>query len=137
MGCGRTLKPMTMASDASASMMSLSVIAPTAEWMTLMRDLGLVHLVQRVLERLDRALDVGLDDEVEVLELALADAREQVVERDVALLALRRAGAALSARSSARLRASRSSAKTRNSSPALGNAGQALDLDRIGRAGGS
>ena len=51
-------------------------------------DLGLVHLVQRVHERLDGALDVGLDDEVEVLELALLDAVEQVVEGDVALGAL-------------------------------------------------
>ena len=48
-------------------------------------DLGLVHLVERVLERLDRALHVGLDDEVEVLELALGDTLEQVVERDVLL----------------------------------------------------
>ena len=57
-------------------------------------DLGLVHLVERVLERLDRALDVGLDDEVEVLERAFADAGEQVVEGDVRLLAPARAGAA-------------------------------------------
>ena len=51
-------------------------------------DLGLVHLGERVLEGLDRAVDVGLDDEVEVLELALRDASEQVVERDVRLLLL-------------------------------------------------
>ena len=80
---------MTMASDASASMTSLSRDGADGRVDDVDAHLGLVHLVERVLEGLDRALDVGLDDEVEVLELAFADAREQVVEGDVRLLALR------------------------------------------------
>ena len=47
-------------------------------------DLGLVHLVQLALQRLDGADGVGLDDEVELGELVRLDAGEQVVQADVA-----------------------------------------------------
>ena len=47
--------------------------------------LGLVHLLEGVAQRLDRALDVGLHDEVQVGLLALFDAVEQVVEAHVGL----------------------------------------------------
>ena len=50
--------------------------------------LGLVHLVQRVLKGLDRALNVGLDDEVELLHLGVGHGVEQVLERDVLDLVL-------------------------------------------------
>ena len=47
--------------------------------------LGLVHLVERVAQRLDGALHVGLHDEVQVGLLALLDAAEQVVQVHVRL----------------------------------------------------
>ena len=58
-------------------------MAPTAEWIVLMRTSGLVHLVEGVLERLDGALDVRLDDEVELLDLGVGHGVEEVLERDV------------------------------------------------------
>ena len=48
------------------------------------RDLVLRQLGDLVLERLERAGDVGLEHEVELLELALLDAVEDVLERDLA-----------------------------------------------------
>ena len=51
----------------------------------LMLDLGLVHLVERVAQRLDGALHVGLHDKVQVGLLALLDAVEQVVQVHVRL----------------------------------------------------
>ena len=48
-------------------------------------DLGVLDLEQGVGERLEAALHVGLDDEVEVEDLALGDAREEVVEGERAL----------------------------------------------------
>ena len=47
--------------------------------------LGLVHLLERVAQRFDGALHVGLHDEVQVGLLALLDAVEQVVQAHVAL----------------------------------------------------
>ena len=41
------------------------------------------ELLERRLDRLGAALDVGLDDDVEVLDLALVDACEQILERDL------------------------------------------------------
>ena len=51
-------------------------------------DLGLIHLVERVLKSLDRALDVGLDDQVELLDLGVGNGLEEVLERDVLHAAL-------------------------------------------------
>ena len=62
-------------------MTSDSLIAPTPVWMTLQPHLGLLDLVERVREGADGALHVALDDDVELLEPALLDAREEVVER--------------------------------------------------------
>lgn len=50
--------------------------------------LGLIHLVERVLKGLDRTLDVGLDDQVELLDLGVGDGLEEVLERDVLHAAL-------------------------------------------------
>ena len=56
--------------------------------------LGLVHLLERVAQRLDRALHVGLHDEVQVGLLTLLDATEQVVQAHMRLrLLLGQAGA--------------------------------------------
>ena len=63
---GRTPKPMMMASEAAARTTSVSVMAPTAEWMVLMRTSDWSILSSGVWQRLDGALDVGLDDEVEL-----------------------------------------------------------------------
>ena len=46
--------------------------------------LGVADLRELARDRLDRALHVGLDDEVEVLDDALADPREQLLERGAA-----------------------------------------------------
>ena len=46
-------------------------------------NLGLVHLVERVLEGLDGTLDVSLDDEVELLDLGIGHGVEEVLKRDV------------------------------------------------------
>ena len=48
-------------------------------------DLVVLDLSERIGERLETALDVGLDDQVEVADLALLDAREEVVEGERAL----------------------------------------------------
>lgn len=46
-------------------------------------DLGLIHLVERILKGLDGTLDVGLDDQVELLDLGVGNGLEEVLERDV------------------------------------------------------
>ena len=63
---------MMIASDAAASITSDSLIPPGAAWITLIVDLLLRQLRDLVLERLERARDVGLEDDVELLDLALA-----------------------------------------------------------------
>ena len=63
----RTLKPMIGASEAAASVTSDSVMPPTPEWRTCARDLVGAELVERLHDRLDRALHVALDDEREEL----------------------------------------------------------------------
>ena len=99
---GRTLKPTTIAFDAAASMMSDATMPPTPEWMTLDRDLVVLELRELVDRRLDRALDVGLDDQVELLDGALLHLREEVLEADG--LAERRASISVRSRCGALLR---------------------------------
>ena len=60
---------------------------PVCEWMMLIADLLLRHLGDLVLQRLERAGDVGLEDDVELLDLALLGAREDLLEADLARLA--------------------------------------------------
>ena len=79
---GRTLKPTTIALDAAASMMSDATMPPTPEWMTRTDDLVVLDLGDLVDGRLDRALDVGLDDERQLLDAALLHLREEVLEAD-------------------------------------------------------
>ena len=43
-------------------------------------DLRLVHLLERIAQRFDRACHVGLDDQVKVGGLAFFDTREQIIE---------------------------------------------------------
>ena len=74
---------MMMALEASARTTSVSLMAPTAEWIDVDADLGLDHLVERVLKSLDGTLDVGLDDQVELLDLGVGNGLEEVLERDV------------------------------------------------------
>ena len=50
--------------------------------------LGLVHLAERIGERLDGALNISLDDEVKLLELVLVHLIEERLERDVLYLGL-------------------------------------------------
>ena len=66
-------------------MMSVSVMAPTPPWMQRTRTLVVGELFQGLLDRLDRALHVGLDDEVEVLDLTGGDLAEQIVQRGLLL----------------------------------------------------
>ena len=79
---GRTLKPTTIAFDAAASMTSDSTMPPTPVWITLDRDLVVLDLPDLVHGGLDRALHVGLDDQVELLDRALLHLREQILEAD-------------------------------------------------------
>ena len=51
-------------------------------------DLGLIHLVERILKGLDGTLDVGLDDQVELLDLGVGDGLEEILERHVLHAAL-------------------------------------------------
>ena len=67
---GRTLKPTMMALEVEASITSLSLMAPTAQWMTRTGPSSLESFLQRGLDRLGGALDVCLDDDVQILHLA-------------------------------------------------------------------
>ena len=80
--CGRTLKPTMTASEAAASddvglgdRTDTAVDDPQRD---LVAD---VDLGQRVLERLDRTSTVALEDEAQLLRLALLELLEQLVER--------------------------------------------------------
>ena len=68
---GRTLKPMMMAFDAAASSTSDSLIAPTAEWMILIFVLSSDSLPSVDGQHFGRALHVGLDDDRQLLDVAL------------------------------------------------------------------
>ena len=63
-------------------MTSLSLMALTPEWMTLTRTSSLVSF-QRGSNGLGRTLHVGLDDGVEVLDLALLDLGKEAVQGDL------------------------------------------------------
>lgn len=93
-------------------------------------NLRIGELFKRLLNRLDRTLHVGLDDDVEVLNLALLQFAVQIFERGRgAVLDHRRAGfrgALLD-----NLTASFSSATAMNSSPASGHAAETDDLHRV------
>ena len=82
---------MTIAFDAAASMMSDSVTLPVPAAQHLDPQPLLLEALKRRRERLDRALDVGLDDEVEILDLARLHPAEDVLERDLAGRRRRRA----------------------------------------------
>ena len=60
---------------------------PVCEWMMLIADLLLRDLGDLVLERLQGAGDVGLEHDVELLDLALLGPGEDLVEADLARLA--------------------------------------------------
>ena len=67
----------------------MPVIPPTPWWMTWTRTSGCCDLRELGHDRLDGADHVALDDEVQVLHLALLHLREERLERDAALRALR------------------------------------------------
>ena len=58
-------------------------------WMTLTPDLGVLDLRELADDGLDRALDVGLDDDVELAEGALLHLREELLQGDALLRAPR------------------------------------------------
>ena len=85
---GRTLKPTTSASEAEARFTSFSVMPPTPVWMTPTRTSGVLDLLELAEQRLDRALDVALEDDVQVLDLAGLEIVVQRLERDATSRAL-------------------------------------------------
>ena len=73
---------MTIACEASARRMSLSLIPPTPLSRIADRHLGVFELLELLGEGLERALDVGLEDQVEALDLLLGHLAVEVFERD-------------------------------------------------------
>ena len=125
---------MTMAFDADASSTSDSVMPPTEPWMTLRRTSSVDSRRERVADRLDRALHVGLEDDLQLLDLAALDLLVEIVERD--LRGLRHLGLALLAAAMlgdlARLRVV---LHDDEDVAGLGHAAEAEDLDRRRRSG--
>ena len=78
---------MTTALEAAASITSDSLIPPAAARITLTAICVLRQLRDLVLERLERARDVGLEQDVELVELALLGLREDLLEGEPARLA--------------------------------------------------
>ena len=73
--------------------MSLSEIPPTPLSRIADRDLGILELLQLLDQGLERALDVGLEDQVEGLHLLLGHLAVEVLQRDgLALAEVRRLG---------------------------------------------
>ncbi len=70
-------------------MTSLSVIAPMPVWMTLTATSGCLILASSPTTASTRALHVALDDDVELLDAALAHAGEEVIQGDALLRAPR------------------------------------------------
>ncbi len=81
---GRTLKPRMTASEAAASMTSDSVMPPTPELMTSTRTSSCGRRAISSSKRLQRTGHVGLEDQRELLGLALLDALEDLVEGHLA-----------------------------------------------------
>ena len=86
---GRTLKPITSAFEADARLTSFSVIAADAGVDDVDAHLGMLDLAELAEQRLDRSLHVALEDDVEILDDTLLQLREEALERDAALGALR------------------------------------------------
>ena len=86
---GRTLKPTTIAFDAAARLTSFSVMPPTPVWMTLTRTSGWSIFAELADDRLDGALHVALDHEVQILDGAGLHLLEELLERDAAARLLR------------------------------------------------
>ncbi len=117
--CGRTPKPMMMALDAAARVTSVSEMAPTAEWMMLMRtsDWSILPMESARASMVPWAS--ALTTRLSSLSSFLLISSNRV--SSVTCLTLFCSSMrALRARCSARSRASRASSKTRNSSPAAG-----------------
>ena len=105
-------------------MTSDSLTAPTEPWMTLRLHLVGGEPLQRLGQRLHRALHVGLEHEAQLLDLARLDLLVQLLQRDAGgALALE--PVAVARARSAICRALRSSATTSRVSPACGHAGEA------------
>ena len=131
------MKPITIAFEAAARLTSFSVMPPTPVWMTLTRTSGCSIFCELADDRLDRALHVGLEDDVQVGDAARLQLLEQLLERDAAARLLRE-----------RLAAQPLAALLREVARAavvLDHAGElagrrrlveAEDLDRVARAGG-
>ena len=66
---GNTLKPMMIASEASASVTSASVTPPTDRLQQLDLDFRMIQLAEFFLDRLDRTPHVGPQDDVQRLDL--------------------------------------------------------------------
>ena len=119
---GRTLKPTTSAFEADARLTSFSVIPPTPVWITLTRTSGCWIFPELADQRLDGALDVALEDDVEVLHAAGLHLLEERLERHAAVF--ERCASCSRRRRSARFSAMsfawRSCSTTRESSPAGG-----------------
>ena len=83
-GSGRALKPIMIALDAVARLTSDSVIAPVPLWIVLQLHLGMlgVDLLQRVLDRADRARYIRLQQDIEILDLPGLDLGVQIVKPD-------------------------------------------------------
>ena len=86
---GRTLKPTTSASDADARLMSFSVIAADARVDDVHAHLGVLDLLELAEERLDGALHVALQHDVQLLDLARLEVVVQRLEGDAAPRPLR------------------------------------------------
>ena len=88
---GRTLKPMMIAFDAVASSTSDSLMAPTRRVDDLDLRLVVRQLAERVGQHFGRALHVGLDDDRQLLDVALRQLLLQRFERQAAALGAERA----------------------------------------------
>ena len=82
---GRTLKPTMMALEVEASITSLSLMAPTAQWMTRTRTSSLDSFSRDAFTASAGALNVCLDDDVQILHLARLDLAEQILQADLLL----------------------------------------------------
>ncbi len=101
-------------------------------WMTFTRTSSVLSFSSDCAQRLHRALHVGLDDDGQLLDLALLDSAEQLVQAGRAWPAALRSSPAPGG-AAAISRAVRSSATTSRTSPACGHVGEAQHLHGRGR----